>query len=110
MPSFAEGLSNSDRSSLSVLGFVFSNLGPPNSVLKDIRVQSSAKPVEQLPELPSHEPLIVELCAGHAVLSATAEAAGFQSLAVDSNAHRAPGHRILRLDLADPDNVDHSWR
>ena len=60
-----------------------------------------------VPEFPSHDRLIVELCAGYAVLSAVSKAAGFQSLAVDSQAHRAPGRKVLRLDLADSQNVDH---
>ena len=36
-----------------------------------------------------------------------AESLGFQSLPIDNNLSRAPGRRLLRLDLADADNVDY---
>ena len=52
-------------------------------------------------------PLILELCAGHAVLSSVSETLGFQALAVDNSSSRAPGKRLLRLDLADADNIDY---
>ena len=107
MPGFAERLSKQDWSALSGLGFVFRNFGPRVDSLRDIRCLHFDKQSVAAPEFPSHDRLIVELCAGHAVLSAVADAAGFQSLAVDSQSHRAPGRKVLRLDLADSQNVDH---
>ena len=49
--------------------------------------------------------LVIELCAGAAILSTTASKKGFWVLAVDNNQRRAPGKHILRLDLADPQAV-----
>ena len=105
MPAFADRLSIADRSSLSELGFVFRNINADAlAPLRDIRQPSSEQP---RPASLQPVPLIIELCAGHAVLSATAEGLGFQSLAVDHNLSRAPGRRLLRLDLADADNIDY---
>eukprot|EP00439_Symbiodinium_sp_Y106_P019546 s7008_g2.t1 len=108
MPSFADRLSIlsiADRSSLSELGFVFRNINASTTaVLQDVR---------RVSQDPSHGPtigqvpLILELCAGHAVSSAVAEGLGFQSLPIENNLARAPGRRLLRLDLADADNVDY---
>ena len=105
MPAFADRLSIADRSSLSELGFVFRNLNA-NALapLRDIRQPPTEKP--QVAPL-NQVPLIIELCAGHAVVSATAEGLGFQSLPIDHNLSRAPGRRLLRLDLADADNIDY---
>ena len=107
MPGFAERLSKQDWSALSELGFVFRHFGSQVDSLRDIRCGHSEVQSVHVPELPSQDRLIVELCAGHAVLSAVSEAAGFQSLAVDSQVHRAPGRKVLRLDLSDSQNVDH---
>ena len=105
MPSFADRLSIADRSSLSELGFVFRNINASaTAVLHNVRRVSQDPP--HSPTI-SQVPLILELCAGHAVLSAVAEGLGFQSLPIDSNLARAPGRRLLRLDLADADNIDY---
>ena len=87
MPSFADRLSIADRSSLSELGLIFRNINASTTaVLQDVR---------RVSQDPSHGPtigqvpLILELCAGHAVLSAVAEGLGFQSLPIDNNLARA---------------------
>ena len=46
--------------------------------------------------------LVIELCAGAAILSKTAAGKGFRTMPVDNNSRRAPGKNVLRLDLADP--------
>ena len=116
MPSFAERLSRADQSNLSELGFVFRNLrsGAPGA-LRDIRV-SITNPVQHVASSAAlaasgssrnpAELLVIELCAGRAVLSSAAEELGFRSLSVDNNPCRAPGKRLLRLDLADPCSID----
>ena len=102
MPAFADRLSIADRSSLSELGFVFRNINADAlAPLRDIRQSKPEKP--QVAPL-NQVPLLIELCAGHAVLSTTAEG---QSLPIDHNLSRAPGRRLLRLDLADADNIDY---
>ena len=116
MPSFAERLSRDDQSNLSELGFVFRNLcsGTPGA-LRDIRTSmitpakcdvSSAAPSASGSTKNPAELLVIELCAGRAVLSGAAEELGFRSLGVDNNPCRAPGKKLLRLDLADPCSID----
>ena len=55
--------------------------------------------------LQPHDLLVIELCAGAAILSKTAASKGFRTMPVDNNSRRAPGKNVLRLDLADPDAV-----
>ena len=116
MPSFAERLSREDQSNLSELGFVFRNLcaGTPGA-LRDIRVStivpaqsvdSSNVPTASGVSRSPAELLVIELCAGRAVLSGAAEELGFGALSVDNNPCRAPGRKLLRLDLADPCSID----
>ena len=110
LPSFAERLDSPKKSLLSELGFVFRNFGErPSGSLRDIRLAplSSTGSSPQSPGRQASDFLIIELCAGCAALSRTAEAFGFRSLAVDNNEVRSPSKRILRLDLADPENIDH---
>ena len=110
LPSFAERLDSPKKSLLSELGFVFRNFGErPSGSLRDIRLAplSSTGSCPQSHCRQASDFLIIELCAGCAVLSSTAEAFGFRSLAIDNNEVRSPSKRILRLDLADPENIDH---
>ena len=55
--------------------------------------------------LQPHDLLVIELCAGAAILDKTAAAVGFRTMPVDNNSRRAPGKNVLRIDLADPEAV-----
>ena len=115
------------RSDLSLLGFVLRVFPRPRpvSVLKDPRLPV-IPPVSEGPKTPepAHVPelgkselfssfrnlrpedlLVVELCAGTAILSSTAARKGFRVMAVDSNPRRAPAKHVLRIDLAAHDAV-----
>ncbi|CAE7325898.1 NaCP60E [Symbiodinium sp. CCMP2592] len=109
MPSFSERLPTESRSLLSELGFVFRNLNSGATVkLRDIRMVTQGPPAPgSTRPLPAEVPLVLELCSGHAVLSRVAENLGFQALSIDNNSSRAPGKQIMRLDLADADNIDY---
>ncbi|CAE7280308.1 NaCP60E [Symbiodinium sp. CCMP2592] len=105
MPSFAERLSRDDRSSLSELGFVFRHFaGPCSGPLRDIRVEPASSAHDRCT---TEDFLILELCAGQAVLSRTADSLGFRTLAVDNNQFRWPSKHVLCLDLCDPANIDY---
>ncbi|CAE7032271.1 NaCP60E [Symbiodinium sp. CCMP2592] len=105
MPSFVERLSRRDKSSLSELGFVFRHFsGPSSGPLKDIRDAPASSARDSCN---AEDFLILELCAGHAVLSRTADSLGFRTLSVDNNQFRSPGKQVLRLDLCDPANIDY---
>ncbi|CAE7226396.1 NaCP60E [Symbiodinium sp. CCMP2592] len=109
MPSFSERLPTDSRSLLSELGFVFRNLNSGATVkLRDIRMVTQGPPAPgSTRPLTAEVPLVLEQCSGHAVLSRVAENLGFQALSIDSNSSRAPGKQIMRLDLADADNIDY---
>ncbi|CAE7465617.1 NaCP60E [Symbiodinium sp. CCMP2592] len=109
MPSFSERLPTESRSLLSELGFVFRNLNSGATVkLRDIRTVTQGPPAPgSTRPLTAEVPLVLELCSGHAVLSRVAENLGFQALSIDNNSSRAPGKQIMRLDLADADNIDY---
>ncbi|CAE7839749.1 NaCP60E [Symbiodinium sp. CCMP2592] len=109
MPSFSERLPTESRSLLSELGFVFRNLNSGATVkLRDIRMVTQGPPAPgSTRPLSAEVPLVLELCSGHAVLSRVAENLGFQALSIDNNSSRAPGKEIMRLDLADADNIDY---
>ena len=114
------------RSQLSGLGFVlrvFPSPEPPPAIL-DPRCRPS-QTVEPSPlsvvshvvqadddellssfaHLQPHDLLVIELCAGTAILSRTAAAVGLRTMPVDNNPRRAPGKNVLRIDLADPEAV-----
>ena len=115
------------RSDLSISGFIFRVFPSPNLVcpLKDLRLpvipSASEGPMAPEPEgvlevgktelfssfrnLRPEDLLVIELCAGTAILSATAARKGFRVMAVDNNSRRAPAKHILRIDLADHDAV-----
>ena len=72
----------------------------------DSRIPPSGRELFQsFHSLTPEDLLVIELCAGTAILSTTASKKGFRVLAVDNNHRRAPGKHILRLDLADPQAV-----
>ena len=60
-------------------------------IIQDVRCVSSNLPNWHAHEFQAHEILVLELCAGHAVLSGTAGSLGFRTLSFDSNFSRAPG-------------------
>ena len=114
------------RSRLSELGFVlrvFPSPEPPPATLDPRRrpvlteepvtvsrdqpaVQAdSSELFASFARLQPHDLLVIELCAGTAILSKTAAAKGFRVMPVDNNFRRAPGNNVLRLDLADPEAV-----
>ena len=106
MPSFAERLSSSDLSRLSELGFVFRNVNAGRSVvLRDLRPAPCTLPVQV--SATKQPPLVLELCAGAAILSAVSESLGFQAMAIDHSEMRSPGKRVMRLDLADPQTTEY---
>ena len=114
------------RSQLSGLGFVlrvFPSPEPPPAIL-DPRCRPSrtiepsplsvvsrvvhaddAELLSSFAHLQPHDLLVIELCAGTAILSRTAAAVGFRTMPVDNNPRRAPGKNVLRIDLADPEAV-----
>ena len=105
------------RSDLSILGFVFRVFPTPLLVcpLKDPRLpvyplsrkgqwRQSPREFRRLAKWPE-DLLVVELCAGAAILSSTAARKGFRVMAVDNHPRRAPAKQILRIDLADHDAV-----
>ena len=63
---------------------------------------SSSELFSSFRNLQPEDLVVVELCAGTAILSHTAELKGFRILAVDNNPRRSPGKHVLRIDLADP--------
>ena len=126
MPMGVDDTDPAVRSRLSELGFVLrvfhspepppANLDPrrhpvlteePVAVRRDQpAVQAdSSELFASFAHLQPHDLLVIELCAGAAILSKTAAAKGFRVMPVDNNFRRAPGKNVLRLDLADPEAV-----
>ena len=126
LPMGVDSADSSIRSHLSGLGFVlrvFPSPKPPPALLDlrqqpeqtdssphiDVTVRRVQAESDELFSSFAHllpgDLLVVELCAGTAILSKTAAARGFRTMPVDNNSRRAPGKNVLRIDLADPKAV-----
>ena len=126
LPMGVDSADSSIRSQLSGLGFVlrvFPSPEPPPALLDpreqleqtdssphlDVKVPEMQAGSDELFSSFAHllpsDLLVVELCAGTAILSKTAAARGFRTMPVDNNSRRAPGKNVLRIDLADPKAV-----